>query len=244
MSKSGSTQGMGNGVHDRMQKRYDRLWASAVGKIRSGKVDLDPILASGTPDRRRGLTLIVRPSPDVRKKITAFLNRLRGLEPEQYYYAPSELHVTVLSLFTAVVDHRRFFAKTKQYMVAVESALEKTAPIQVEFNGVTASRGAIMIQGFVRDEMLDELREGLRRQLRVRGVAEGVDGRYRLETAHITVARFRAPLRDGGRLARELERARPRAFGSMDVRRVRLVRNDWYMTRGVMEKLAGYELGG
>jgi 2'-5' RNA ligase len=189
------------------------------------------------------LTLIARPSPEVRKKITAFLGRLRGLEPEQYYYAPMEFHVTVLALFTAVVGHKRFFAKTAEYIAAVESALEKAEPIRIEFKGVTASAGAIIIQGLVRDGALDELRDGLRGQLRDRGLAEGVDVRYRLRTAHITVARFRAPLRDGGRLAGELERARHRAFGSIKMRRLVLVSNDWYMTRRVVENLARFRLG-
>ena len=84
-----------------------------------------------------------------------------------------EFHVTVLALFTAVVGHKRFFAKTAEYIAAVESALEKAEPIRIEFKGVTASAGAIIIQGLVRDGALDELRDGLRGQLRDRGLAEG-----------------------------------------------------------------------
>ena len=38
-----------------MQKRItDRLWASAVGKIRAGRVERDAVLASGRPDQATG----------------------------------------------------------------------------------------------------------------------------------------------------------------------------------------------
>src|ERR1035438_4949768 len=99
----------------------------------------------------------------------AFLSELRGLEPDQHYYAPSELHVTILSLFAAMVEHERFFARTEQYMAAVDSTLRKVAPIRIEFAGVTASSGAIMIQGFCDTEALNDVRDALRRQLRSRG---------------------------------------------------------------------------
>jgi 2'-5' RNA ligase len=71
-----------------------------------------------------------------------------------------------------------------------------------------------------------------------------VDGRYRLETAHVTVARFRSRLRDGARLAAMLERARLRPFGATHVRNLSLVENDWYMTRRVTRTVKRYRLSG
>ncbi|MDB6018499.1 MAG: hypothetical protein JWR19_2988 [Pedosphaera sp.] len=226
MNERGRNQVSRSDVRQRMQNRYDRLWKATVGKLRTGDIDQDPVLAAGRPDRRRGLTLIARPDSNVRKRIAAFLGQLRALEPEQHYYAPSELHLTLLSLFTATVEPARFFAKTEQYMAAVDMALRKAAPIRIQFKGVTASPGAIMIQGFVENEALNEVRDSLRRQLRLRGLAEGVDTRYRLQTAHMTVVRFHAHLHDGEQLAAMLERARNLPFGRINIRRVSLVRND------------------
>jgi 2'-5' RNA ligase len=242
MSESGRSQVSKSDIRNRMQNRYDRLWRSTVGKIRAGKIDRDPVLAAGRPDRRRGLTLIARPASNVRKRIAAFLGQLRDLEPEQYYYAPAQLHLTLLSLFTATVEHARFFAKTEQYMAAVDVALRKAAPIRIQLNGVTSSPGAIMIQGFVENDALNEVRDALRGQLRVRGLVDGVDTRYRLQTAHITVVRFRARLQDGEQLAAMLERERNLSFGIINVRSVSLVRNDWYMTRRVVKTVERYHL--
>jgi 2'-5' RNA ligase len=225
-----------------LRERYDRLWSSAVGRIRAGDVEADPVLAAAAPDRRRGLTVVARPSPSVRRRVAAFLDELREIEPDQHYYDPSELHVTVLSLFTATLDHGPFLARTGRYVSAVDAAVRGAAPIRIEFAGVTATASAILVQGFFEEDALNALRDSVRRQLRARGLAQGVDGRYRLETAHLTVARFRAWLRDGERLAATLERARDRPFGATLVRGVSLVENDWYMTREATRTVKRYRL--
>ena len=227
-------------VHRRLRKRYDQLWSGALGRIRAGKIDLDPVLQARVLDRRRGLTVIARPSRAVRESVGLFLRELRRLEPEQYYYTATELHLTVLSLFTTTLDFEPFFAQKERYIAAVDAALNSAAPMRVVFEGVTASPGTVMIQGFFETGELDELRDGLRRQLRLRGMEKGVDERYRLETAHMTLMRFRAPLRDAERLMEALERARRRPFGETTVKRFALVEHDWYMSRRTTVTLKHY----
>jgi 2'-5' RNA ligase len=241
MRKRGSLP-MPQDVRRRLQKRYDKLWSAAIGKIRTGTTESDRVLAGGLVDRRRGLTLIARPSADVRNKVAPFLRELRRLEPEQYYYARADLHLTILSLFNATTAHKRFLAHTDKYLAAVESTLQKAGPMRIEFVGVTASPGAIILQGFPDSEALNELRDNLRQQLRVRGLTKGLDVRYRLETAHMTVARFRAPLRDGKQFAAALARSRRRSFGSVAIKSLSLVTNDWYMTHQTLETLNRYRL--
>jgi len=174
--------------------------------------------------------------------VTEFLRELRKLEPEQHYYTASEFHVTILTLFTATVNPGTFLAKKRNYLYVVDAALRKVRPIRIEFEGVTASPGALMIQGFFEDEALNDLRDSLRNQLRMRGLGEGLDQRYRLKAAHMTVARFRAPLGEGGRFAACLEEARQRPFGATTVKSLSLVKNDWYMSRRVTETLKRYRL--
>jgi len=108
--------------------------------------------------------------------------------------------------------------------------------------GVTASPGTVMIQGFFENEELNDLRDALRRQLGMRGLGAGVDQRYRLESAHMTVARFRAPLCDSERFATVLEQARQRSFGATTVRNLSLVESDWYMSHGATETVKRYRL--
>jgi 2'-5' RNA ligase len=172
--------------------------------------------------------------------VALFVRELRRFEPDQYYYHASELHLTVLSLFTATVDCEPYFAQRDKYVAAVDSALKDIHPIQIRFQGITASPTTIMIQGFFETHDLNDLRNTLRRRLRLRGLGRGLDDRYRLQTAHMTVARFRAPLRHPERFANLLEQARQSPFGATTFRSFVLVENDWYMSRHMTVPLKRY----
>lgn len=240
MSHSGPTQARVSTVHQRLRALYDQLWSQARGRIRAGRIEGDPVLQAQVPDRRRGLTLIARPSLAVQRSVSRFLRGLRRLEPDQYYYSSSEFHVTILSLFTATVDFEPFLKKKESYLAAVKSALQEPEPIRISFEGITASASAVMVQGFFDNNSLSDMRDRLRSELGKQGLAKGVDQRYRLQTAHMTVIRFRAPLRRPEQFARALEQARGRVFSAMTVRRFILVENDWYMSRRATVSLKRY----
>lgn len=242
MGTSNSNGALRTSSRQCLQDRYDEMWLGAIPQIRTGNVETDSVLAGGLPDRRRGLTLIARPPPRVRQHVAGFVRGLRGLEPEQLYYTASQLHLTVLSLFTATVEPETFLARTKDYVAAVDAVLSKAAPFHVELSGITASPGAVMIQGFLENEALSEMRDALRAQLRAAGLGGHVDGRYRLVTAHLTVARFRAPLRDGGKFAAALAEARHLPFGHSKITSISLVKNDWYMTPRTLKMIKRYRL--
>lgn len=227
-----------------LRRLYDELRGRAFERIRAGRVDLDPVLRAGLPDQRRGLTLLIRPPAVVRERVDAWLRTLRRREPAQHYYSPSELHLTVLSLFTATADFESYFGRMDDYLAAVDAAMSKAAPIRLVFRGVTASPGAVMIQGFPATRALGVLRDDLRHQLRLRGLGKGVDERYRLETAHMTVLRFRAELRHPKKFARALDNARDRRFGEMLASSFFLVENDWFMSRGATVRLKRYGTAG
>jgi 2'-5' RNA ligase len=214
----------------RVQQRYDDLWSSAAPALSKGQAKLDPVLTANELDQRRGLTCLFRPAPAVAQAVAGLLEQIRELEPEQYYYQPSELHVTFLSLFTASVTPERFFARQPEYLEAVGAVAARVRPFRVRFQGITASPEAILIQGYPESEALAAGREALRRVLRERGLAETLDSRYRLETAHMTAVRFRAALKDGDRLARFIEAHRSHPFGEMEVARLQVVKSDWYMS--------------
>jgi 2'-5' RNA ligase len=221
---------------------YDAIWREGQSALQSATVEIDATLARNVPDARRGLTLLLRPSDAVAGRVAALLDELRALEPEQHYYRPSELHVTVLSLFTATVAHQPFFDQQPRYVAAVRAALAAAPPFAIDFYGVTASRAALLLQGFPRGDALASLRERLRRSLSAAGLGQGLDQRYRLQTAHSTVLRFRAPLHQPQAFAARLERYRQQPFGTTTVERLALVVNDWYMSENVVRVIEHYQL--
>lgn len=224
-----------------LREHYDAMWRQAWPAVCEGRIDCDTQLKAGA-DPRRGLTLVARPGPALAALVGAAAKRLHDLEPEQYRQPESDLHLTVLSLFTATAEHRAEFERLPGYREAVAAALRGVRPFTIDFRGFTASRGAVLAQGFPRDATLNGLRERLRAELAARGLDATVDGRYRLVTAHATVLRFAAPLRKPGLFAAELEQLRNYRFGAMDVDRLELVAGDWYMSQQSVRTVERYRL--
>lgn len=227
---------------DPLRERYQSLWNTSLPAIRRGAVELDSILADGTPDFRRGLTLLARLGIAVTEQIMILLRQLKTIEPAQYYYAATQLHLTILSPFSATTEPERFEKALDSYRQAVATALTGIKPFEIEFTGVTVSAGAVMVQGFPQTDALGDLRSRLRSELQNRGLVEGLDTRYHLITAHVTALRFRHPLRESEGFAGALERFHERSFGTSLIQELSLVKNDWYMSPESVELVAHYPL--
>ncbi|AXA92106.1 2'-5' RNA ligase family protein [Massilia sp. YMA4] len=226
---------------DDLQERYDMMWQQAAPALACGDVVCDAQLAAGD-DPRRGLTLIARPARALAASFDAMLDTLSAIDPHQYRHPAADMHLTVLSLFTATVDHGPELARADQYRAAVAAAVQGTPPFTIDFTGVSASRGAVVAQGFPRDDTLELLRERLRGELRARGLDGSLDGRYKLVTAHSTLLRFVRPLAEPERFTQALQRLRSEPLGSMHVTALELVRNDWYMSSATLACLERYRL--
>ena len=224
--------------------RYEALWADAQPKIAQGAVQVDEHLSDKPSDARRGLSVVARPPARVTQAYRAFRDEAQALEPALYAHRPAELHVTVLSLFTATADYAPHRARLPQYQAAVRDALAGGAPFSIVFRGVTASPGAVMLQGFPQDESLNELRGELRRTLTERGLGGGLDGRYTVITAHMTALRFRAALDHPAAFAELLARYRDHAFGEACVEALQFAEHDWYLSAEKTEVLETYVLRG
>jgi 2'-5' RNA ligase len=212
------------------------MWESAHGAIAAGDIDIDVRLAAG-PDPRRGLTLVARPGAALAARFDALLDRLIHAEPGQYRHPAADMHLTILSLFTVTEDPAAELARLDAYRAAVHAALEGMQAFEIDFEGITLSRGAVMARGYPRGPALQDLRERLRGELRARGLDASLDGRYRLVTAHATLLRFAAPLRQPARFAALLDALRDAPLGSMRVDALELVINDWYMTSTQLERV-------
>jgi 2'-5' RNA ligase len=218
---------------------YDSLWREGEAAFAHNAVKLDPHLANKDADRRRGLTVILRPETEARREMEAFMAELRQMEPRQHYYKPSELHVTVLSLLTCAEDYQPSSAHLERYAEAVTEAMRGVGPFSIRFDGVTATAEAVMIQGFP-DEELALLRTRIFEQLAARGLPQRQ--RYVPKTAHITLMRFANPPGDLPRFADKIRASRSRPFGSTSVTQIELVENNWYMSEYKTRIIATYAL--
>lgn len=224
-----------------LHAHYDAIWERSRDAIREGDIDCDPRLVRG-PDPRRGLTVIARPNAPLAARFDRLLDQLGEIEPQQYRHPPADMHVTILSLFTVCEDYHGQLARCEEYRAAVRDAVQGVPPFEIEFRGLTASRGAVLAQGIPRGDTLDALRERLRAQLRARGLDASLDGRYKLITAHATLLRFMRPLAQPARFADALAGLRDAPLGTMQVSSVELALNDWYMSSGSLQTIDTFEL--
>lgn len=219
---------------------YEQLWHKATAAFARGEPQLDPHLLDKPRDRRRGLTLVLRPSAAVVDCVQAFLNRLNF--PGQYVYRPEELHVTGLELISASENWRQEFRQWPAYRAILRQVLSRHARFKLGFRGITASPSAVLVQGYPLDNGLADLRADLRRSFAQAGFGHTLDRRYVVSTAHLTILRFCRAAADWPQLTAQLEAARQTNFGEMTVQRIQLIWGDCYASARTTRILASYPL--
>jgi 2'-5' RNA ligase len=222
---------------------YEELWNEAAAAFERGEPQIDPQLSHRTSDLRRCVTLVLRLSPPVRAKVSEYLDRLSTVCPEQYYYRPEELHVTVISIISGSELWRKEMRQLAACRAVLSDVLNRQHAFKIAFKGITASPGAVLIQGFPMGDGLENIREDLREAFTRGGFGGMLDRRYKIRAAHITAMRFQKPVADLKRLVSLLEEGRQIDFGETDVNSLQLIWCDWYAAAHSVRTLQEYRLG-
>lgn len=82
-----------------LAEHYAKLYHETSPKLKAEQYELDPLIDSAT-DSRFGITLLLRPSDSAKKAIQGFLHQLQVIDPFQYYYPSSDLHITVMAIIS------------------------------------------------------------------------------------------------------------------------------------------------
>ena len=225
-----------------LQVHYDAMRQAATQRLASGGAVIDTLVDSPA-DTRRGLTLLTRPPAPLAAIIEEVLTDFRGIEPDQYFYQASDIHVTILSIISCYPGFTLGLIDPAAYQSAVRASLQTSRPFALTYTGLTAAPGGIMVQGFPAGSGLEELRQATRRCFQASGLQQSIDQRYRLQTAHSTVLRFRKPLQNPARLLQMLMQHQHRFIGTFEVNTVELVYNDWYQRARNTVLLEKFKLG-
>ncbi|GGG43064.1 2'-5' RNA ligase family protein [Hymenobacter glacieicola] len=225
-----------------LEEHYNAMRTAAMGQLLHDGAALDQLLNAPEQDARRGLTLLARPPAGITTRIAAVLADLRRAEPDQYYYPAPDIHLTILSIISCYSGFSLALINSADYRELVGSILRGVGPFRIRYAGLTASAGSIMVQGFPEDDSLEELRNELRVGFRRSGLLQSIDQRYALRTAHSTVVRFTAPLRNPAHLVALLQQEQQTPIGSFEVDTLELVFNDWYQRAANTVPLGQYHL--
>lgn len=210
-----------------LENHYTILYNESIEKIRSSNYSIDERIDS-TDDDRRGLTLLLRPDDAVKNEIQHFLSELKLIEPRQYYYRDSDIHVTVMGIVSCYSGFCLSQINLDDYIQLVQESLQGCGSFEIEFRGITASPSCLMVQGFLKDNTLNEIRTNLRNNFKHSDLEQSIDKRYTIHTAHSTIFRIREKLADKEGFLKLADANRNRYFGSFTADTVELVYNDWY----------------
>lgn len=224
-----------------VENHYNTLWKESLERFKRNDFELDPLIDS-QDDLRYGMTLLARPSNEVKQHISQTLVEIKRVAPCQYYYPESDLHLTVLSIISCSPEFSMNQIDPEEYKNIVQSVVGSTDPFEIEFRGITASPSCILIQGFPKGNQLTDLRNELRKRFKESGLQQTMDKRYQLQTSHMTVVRFREPFKNPGKFINKITRLRDRNFGSCVIDQVELVGNDWYQKKEKVESIAAFSL--
>ncbi|NIJ46491.1 2'-5' RNA ligase [Wenyingzhuangia heitensis] len=224
-----------------LKKHYDSLYKESVLKIAKENCQIDPLIDAGN-DNRFGITLLLRPSEEVKNHIQYFLRQLKLIEPSQYYYENSDIHITVMSIISCYNGFDLDKLNIEDYNQIICKSLIDFTPLKITCRGVTASSSCLMIKGFMENESINLLRDRLRAHFRATTLEQSIDKRYAIQTAHSTVVRFRKKLSNKNEFLALVEKFKDYDFGTFKVERLELVYNDWYQRKKSVRKLTDFTL--
>lgn len=220
---------------------YNNMWQRFEQAAAHNNYELDPFLADGAKDTRRGITALAyleQGNSEFIEEITHFQSKVKNIEPNQYFHPISELHLTILSIISCIAGFKLSDIPKTDYSDIFQVAANNIGPIEIQFKGITASPNCIMLQGFPNNDALEHLRESLRSEFKASGLRTNFDSRYKLVTAHSSLIRFRVPINNSNKLFNLCQRYRDYDFGNARLTDIHLVFNNWYQNLAMTQSIA------
>ncbi|MET6760265.1 2'-5' RNA ligase family protein [Pseudoalteromonas sp. NCIMB_1079] len=224
-----------------LKNLYSQMWIDSIDKFKNNNCELDPLI-NVQSDMRRGITVLSYLDNSVVENISNFLDELKIIEPEQYYYPRSELHLTILSVISCITGFKLSSINVEAYSSIFQETIRNIDRFKINFKGITVSPSCILIQGFPDSEQLNHLRDSLRASFKASKLESTIDSRYKLSTAHTTVVRCMAPFKNNNELMAVLSKYRDYDFGTLEINSLELVFNNWYQNSSVTKNLSSSKL--
>ena len=187
-----------------LTEHYKKLYKSSIRSIENEDYKTD-LLIDSPGDRRFGITLLIRPPENIKNRIQVFLKDLKQVDPSQYYYPNSDIHITVMSIISCYEGFQLDQISISNYIDLINESLNGIDRFEIKLKGITASNSGIMIQGFPENDNLNNLRNNLRTKFKNSDLEQSIDKRYSIQTAHSTVVRFRTKLQNKNEFLKIIE---------------------------------------
>lgn len=108
-----------------------KLYHESKAKIAGGNYEIDELIDS-KDDCRFGITLVIRPDQSTKANIKHFLDEVKAIDPNQYYYQNSDLHITVISIISCYVGFELEQINIQDYVKLIEEILLKHRSFEIQ----------------------------------------------------------------------------------------------------------------
>ncbi len=210
---------------DFLREKYDEIWNSSKTELENNNVSVDLNLRNLDSDRRLGLSVVIPIEGKCSEKFLQVMKKLKFLEPNQYYYPASDFHITVIDFIGAHEDFVIDADQEEAYKEVLIAAAKNISRFKINFEGLTASTGAVMAQGFPSNEM-QKLRDSLREGADKHGLE--LKERYKTYSCHSTIIRFAEKLKSPKAFVENIEKLRHFNFDAVEAEKLFLIVHDWY----------------
>ncbi|KFF19559.1 2'-5' RNA ligase family protein [Flavobacterium hydatis] len=224
-----------------LASHYTNLFTESCEKISNDNYVIDTQI-DDLNDNRLGITLLIRPTEEIKNNIQLFLNELKEVDASQYYYPNSDIHITVMSIISCYDGFDLNKITLQDYVAIINKCISGLNTSVINLQGITASPSAVMIQGFPSDASINDLRDNLRTAFKQTSLEQSIDKRYSLFTTHLTVVRFRKPINNKDLFLKTLHKYRDYNFGKFEIKNLELVHNDWYQRAEFVKLLSDFKI--
>jgi 2'-5' RNA ligase len=224
-----------------LNDHYNKLFHDSIQKMKSDSYQTDKLIDS-LDDKRFGITLLLRPDNSVKTNIQKFLSKIKTIEPYQYFYPDSDIHITVMSIISCYDGFDLNNITIQDYIDTIEKSINGIDSFKIEFRGLTASPSCLMVQGFYNNDNLNQIRDNLRVNFKKTKLEQSMDKRYSIQTAHSTIFRLKQKFENKEDFLKVVEEYSDFNFGEFKVDSLELVYNDWYQRKEYVKKLHEFNL--
>lgn len=225
-----------------LKEHYSKLYKESINNISSGKYEIDNLIDSKS-DKRFGITLLIRPSNEVKDEIQKFLCEVKKVEPNQYYYPNSDIHITIMPIILGYEGFDIEKIDLNKYTELIKKCLPLDKNIKIQFKGLTSCNSCIMLQGFMSNNVVNDIREKLRVEFKNSELEQSLDKKYFMQTAHSTIVCLRKKLNQKDKFLKIVDKYVNYNFGTFDIEKIELVYSDWYQRNKSVKKLHEFKIG-
>lgn len=206
-------------------KLYHNINNQGHAAIQSNNEQIDQHLIGIKKDHRLGLTILTSLPAHVCRNINICLQEFKKLEPAQYYYPATDMHITIIDIIAANTKFYLSPLEKKKYTEVLSQIISTVGTIHWELKGIIISPNTILVKGYYSDNLI-KLRNLIRHELPLKGLM--LQERYPTNSGHITIARFTSPLQHPHQILALQEQFEETALGKFRTASLDLVVHDWY----------------